>query len=334
MLCNQLRRRARRRAPVVAVVAVLAVFAAGCFSPGGPPVQRDRFGNPTARDAFAWPFASSSPWNRPIGTGAQYSAPGDPNTQSLLAATPAINAAVWSKPVVLASLGDPVRYLGWGPGAVAIHVPDSAQPAGPPGGDAHLSIVDPSRHIVDESWQTTRVFGNLASAWHTRADLRGDGLTGATASGMSAVGGLIRTWELQALDIRHALAVAMPPELMAMGPVWPAHQEDSIAASAYHGAVHMGSLLAIPQSVDVGDLGLSPQGTAIAYALQRYGGYVVDAGGTMALYAEPSAELWVRTARGDMGRIQAQLRVVTNNGPATVGGGGMPIAPYAPPFAD
>jgi hypothetical protein len=334
MKSNQLHTRARRRGSVVALVVVLALFAAGCFSPGGPPVQRDRFGNPTARDAFAWPFASSSPWNMPIGRAAQYSAPGDPAAQSLLAATPAINAAIWSKPVVLASLGDPVRLVGWGPGAVAIHVPDSAQAAGPPGGDAHLSIVDPSRHVIDESWHTTRVFGNLASGFHTRVDLRGDGLTGATASGMSAVGGLIRAWELQALDIRHALAVAMPPQLMAMGPVWPAHQQDNFAASVYHGAIHMGSLLAIPPSVDVRSLGLSPQGTAIAYALQRYGAYVTDAGGTMALYAEPSAELWVRSARADMRRIQAQLRVVNNNGPGSVGGGGSPLAAFAPPFSN
>jgi hypothetical protein len=295
-------------------------------------VQRDRAGNPVSRDAFAWPFAATSPWNTPIGTGAQYSAPGDPQTQSLVAATPAINASNWTKPVALASLGDPVRFLGWGANAVAIHVPDSAQPSGPPGGDAHLSIVDPSRHVVDESWHTTRVFGNLASGFHQRVDLRGDGLTGVTASGMSALGGLIRTWELQAHDIRHALSITMPPGLMALGPVWPAHQQDNFAASAYHGAVHMGALLAIPPSVDVRSLGLSAEGTAIAYALQRYGAYVTDAGGGMALYAEPSGELWVRSARADMRRIQAQLRVVTNNGPFTVGGGGIRFAPPAPPF--
>jgi hypothetical protein len=331
MVRNQLRTRARRRGTVLVVA--MALIAAGCFSPGGPPVQRDGAGNPTSRDAYAWPFASSSPWNTPIGTGAQYSAPGDAATQSVLAATPAINAAVWSKPVVLASPGDPIRYFGSGPDAVLIHVPDSAQPAGPPGGDAALSVVDPSRHIVDESWHTARGFaGNLSSGNHLRVDLRGDGLNGVTASGMSALGGLIRTWELQTHDIRHALAITMPSELMAMGPVWPAHLQDNWAASAYHGAVHMGSLLAIPASVDVGSLGLSAEGTTIAYALQRYGAYVVDAGGTMALDAEPSAEAWARPARADLPAIQAQLRVVTNNGPFTVGGGGAPYAPLAPPF--
>ena len=52
----------------------------------------------------------------------------------------------------------------------------------------------------------------------------------------------------------------------------------------------------------------------------------------MALVAEPSAEGWARPARADMRVIQAQLRVVTNNGPSTVGGGGARYAPLAPPF--
>jgi hypothetical protein len=34
-----------------------------------------------------------------------------------------------------------------------------------------------------------------------------------------------------------------------------------------------------------------------------------------------------------MNRLFAQLRLVTNNGPTTVGGGGAPRAPLAPPLA-
>ncbi|HZP31364.1 MAG TPA: hypothetical protein VFC99_20600, partial [Acidimicrobiia bacterium] len=66
----------------------------------------------------------------------------------------------------------------------------------------------------------------------------------------------------------------------------------------------------------------------------RYGAYVVNAAGQMNLYAEPSADPWLGSARADMRRIQAQLRVVTNNGPFSVGGGGTPLAPPAPPFYD
>ena len=149
---------------------------------------------------------------------------------------------------------------------------------------------------------------------------------------MSSTAGVIRTWELQAHDIRHVLSICMPPDFMAVGPVWPARTQDSSAAAVYHGSVHMGALMAIPPSVSIPALGLSPEGAAIATALQRYGAYVIDKGGSMALYAEPSAQNLVNSARADMRRIQAQLRVVTNNSPSSVGGGGNWLAPPAPPF--
>ncbi|HZP30901.1 MAG TPA: hypothetical protein VFC99_18275 [Acidimicrobiia bacterium] len=315
------------------LVVALALVASACFAPGGPAVHRDLAGNPTSRDAFAWPFASSSPWNTPIGTGAQYSAPGDLRTQELVNTPAGINAAIWSTPVVQASMGDPVRTL-FANDTVQLHVPASATPAGPPGGDATLAVVDPGRQLIDESWRTAWAYGNLVARFHRRVDLRGDGLQGVTAAGMSSIGGLIRTWEIQDHDIRHALQLAMPAGTLASGPVWPARAEDGFAASAYRGAVHMGSLVAIPPSVSIPSLGLSPEGTAIAYALQRYGAYVVNAAGQMNLYAEPSADPWLGSARADMRRIQAQLRVVTNNGPFSVGGGGTPLAPPAPPFYD
>jgi hypothetical protein len=36
--------------------------------------------------------------------------------------------------------------------------------------------------------------------------------------------------------------------------------------------------------------------------------------------------------RADLNKIRAQLRVVTNNGPSSVGGGGTPVVPLAPPL--
>lgn len=70
----------------------------------------------------------------------------------------------------------------------------------------------------------------------------------------------------------------------------------------------------------------------LAKALQDYGGYVVDTGGAM--YAEQSAEGNARLAemRDDLGRIMAQVQVVTNNSSSNPGGGGSPRAPFAPAF--
>jgi hypothetical protein len=53
----------------------------------------------------------------------------------------------------------------------------------------------------------------------------------------------------------------------------------------------------------------------------------------MTFYAEPSAAMdRIERIREDLPRIRRELRIVANNGPDRVGGGGRPIAPLAPPL--
>jgi hypothetical protein len=68
----------------------------------------------------------------------------------------------------------------------------------------------------------------------------------------------------------------------------------------------------------------------LARALQDYGAYIVDRAGAFAFNAEPSAESLLSSMRNDLNKIRAQLRVVTNNGPSSVGGGGTPRVSPAP----
>jgi hypothetical protein len=78
----------------------------------------------------------------------------------------------------------------------------------------------------------------------------------------------------------------------------------------------MGARLVLPESVDVDALGLSPELTTIARALQDYGGYVVDrSDGAVIFYAEQTAPSgWVGAVREDegnqLGVIRSQLEVV------------------------
>jgi hypothetical protein len=115
---------------------------------------------------------------------------------------------------------------------------------------------------------------------------------------------------------------------MKHGPVWPANSEDGNAT--YEGSIPMGSLFAIPSSVNLNSLGLSPGGLAVAKAMRDYGVYIVDASENFTLFAEPSAENLLTAARADLETLRAQLRPVTNNTPSTPGGGGTPIAAPAP----
>jgi hypothetical protein len=190
----------------------------------------------------------------------------------------------------------------------------------------------------------------------------GDGIKGAHGgSGMSSLGGTIRLGELLpgAPPIRHALKVTLRAQYLfydaeTKGCRWPAWKADSYAASGYKGTfkpLRMGSLLALPPDADIDSFGLQLAASLkIARALQDYGAYIVDDPVTSAYgiaverspkgrvvdefeksYGQPfwqSAGAW----SDDMRKLFTRLCVIDNNSPATVGGGGKPRRPLAPPF--
>ncbi len=131
-----------------------------------------------------------------------------------------------------------------------------------------------------------------------------------------------------------------------------AEQEHSILGPDI--SMRMGALLAIPASISIAGLGLETEpAKMLAWTLQNYGAYIVDDtyGTSFALTAEtgPHGSVreqfkkdwgydleqrvrhntpWVR----DMQRLVTALAVVDNNGPNSIGGGGRPRQPLAPPF--
>ena len=76
--------------------------------------------------------------------------------------------------------------------------------------------------------------------------------------------------------------------------------------------------------------GMSAAGKMIWTAMRDYGAYVVDRGATSPMVAEAAAASAVNPARGDLGKIWPQVRMVTNAGKASVGGPGKRLAPLAP----
>lgn len=90
------------------------------------------------------------------------------------------------------------------------------------------------------------------------------------------------------MGIDHAIAINMPSVRFYSGKYfqWPANAADSYANNETYGYLGddpnytMGTLLAIPRSVDIDNLGLSTlQGKNIAQAAQVYGMYIVDSSG-------------------------------------------------------
>ena len=210
-----------------------------------------------------------------------------------------------------------------------------------------------------------------SSRLHSRTvDIYGDGIWGAHGgSDLSSVGGTLRIGELRpgGPRIRHALKINLDGKanLFACGTTqkatdcyrWPAKHGDSTAFTNYGGSVYalrMGALLALPASLDLSTLGLRTQpAKELAWTLQNYGGYVVDNTGQsrwdFAVERGPAGKFvdqfyadWGihfddddRTTdwAHDMSAIFLHLAVVDNNSPTSIGGGGTPRQPLAPPIA-
>jgi hypothetical protein len=198
-------------------------------------------------------------------------------------------------------------------------------------------------------------------------DIYSDGYYGMHGgSGLSTIGGAIRNGELSpgSGPIRHVLKIAFPgkhylyfDDKNNKGYRWPARKHDTNAEGIYLGnnpEAQIGCLRAIPADVDLGSLGLETEpGRKIAWTLQNYGAYqcegvpwarcmiAVEEGsggcfpdvfkkewGYAFVTRNKSGNPWFR----DMVKIFAQLHIVANNGPNSIGGGGTPLQPLAPPF--
>jgi hypothetical protein len=203
-------------------------------------------------------------------------------------------------------------------------------------------------------------------------DLYGDGTWGAHGgSWLSAIGGTLRVGELRpgGPPPRHALKIQLDAHLYyyndgvkADSYRWPAldsdgYALDSTSALVYGGtnpALKPGSLLALPASVSIASLGLLTEpAQMLAWTLQNYGGYLVDDTAwdvhTFCTEVGPAGDFDAQFAADwgfpmasrssedpfaqDMEVVFSQLAVVDDNGPTSVGGGGTPLQPLAPPLS-
>lgn len=333
--------------------ASLGSLTGSATGPGGPAA---------GRDTFLWPFDQYSIWNLPVGTGVTYESPGSLITERFrnVTATPWVNCGDHSHPFYKATYDDPYATIIDVDHGNAVHyayIPAAAQIA--PGTDKHLHVLQPDGETIIEMWLVTRNSSTSYTSYRVEySDATGSGIgpdAGTRAYGGSAVGGLIRKWEVDPTDpdytdgvIRHALALALPNNLLkytggssgytssgygtALGYVWPATEQDWDSPYAYTGVVPMGTFFIIPKTVNLSALGLSDAGYSVAKAMQDYGGYITDrAGGTIAWFAEPSVDGtdWLDELLNapnwnapDLATIRSLMVAVTNSTASTPAGGG------------
>ncbi len=326
------------------VTAIVATILIAAILVASTPVRAQPLDIDGQRDPWLWPFASTSEWNTPLGSGARFAPADAPATRDILAGGAGIHAGEWSHPLYLARADDPVVRVfdRENERSFRVRVPPGAKPD--PKGDGHMYVVDPTKRTVLEMIGVKRAAdGRITTARAFKVDLYGTGthmtdgrFPGIRAMDASGMGGLIRAWELKAGRISHAVTFMLPYSRLKHGPVWPSAREDYWGFRDYKGNVPIGSLIAIQPSVDVTKLGLSPSGLALARALQDYGAYCDDSAGSSGIVisaegaAEGMAEL--RDMRADFPKIHPYLRLVTNNTAETLGGGGTPRRPPAPPL--
>jgi len=337
----------------------------------------------TARNPLVQPFASDSIWNMPIGTGAQY---------VVINMAAVLDNFVWTPmpqiddEYIFLDSTAPITDINYSDaawtgrnrcnatGGLLLQVPFPANYVVPNnlGNNAAVFLMPDNRTLVHAQPITRCVAGGPATSVikFSGVDIYGDGRFGSHGgSGLSALGGSIRLGEFRpGIPIRHAIKIDVdtPVVLSRCSSAsdcfrWPAFFADSGAAGSYGSqnanpvpGMKMGSLLAIPTSTNINNLGLeSVPGQMLAWTLQNYGAYIVDSTGgpgfVIAAETGPNGSMrdqfradfgmnleqrvndntpWSR----DMQRLIQALYLVNNNGPTSIGGGGTPLQPLAAPL--
>jgi len=255
------------------------------------------------RDPLKQPFASSSIWNMPIGSGAVYVPANLSSAQS--GGMPQIDdERIVFKPTAPLTA---VNYssVGWSGGnrcsatggqLVSVPMPTNYIISNDLSNSSAAFLMPDGRSIVQTQPLTRCTAGGPATSLVTfpTVDIYGDGITGSHGgSGMSAVGGSIRLGELRpgqkgpghAIKVNVYAAQALYKCTTASSCYrWPATNADGYAVGHYgtvsnnsNTAMKMGALLAIPPSVNISSMGMETEpGKQLAWTLQNYGAYIVD----------------------------------------------------------
>jgi hypothetical protein len=243
---------------------------------------------------FQRPFPVTSIWNTPVG-----STPVAANSSALmsfvLSHSPNANMTLrdWGVSVSEAHATDSTysvpctRYSNCTLGAFgAFGIPATATPD--PSADGYLAVVDPAKQREWDMWQAS----GSGSTWSASAGaaLSTDGNAVApagTASGDAAnfplLAGIIRPEEIAQGHIDHALVFGMPG-VSDLGHVCPATHNDG--SSSDPNAPMEGTRLQLDPSVNVSTLPIPSWEKTVARAMQTYGMYLRDNGGSFVVYTE------------------------------------------------
>jgi hypothetical protein len=311
----------RRRHGVAAstAVLVLCIAASGCTADRSPTAHADWHSPPVVDGAPLRAFTPDSWWNLPVPSDAPSNPRGAEILRYMSTAPEAGEGCLrlagaeggdWGQPVYWAQPGDPTYRVSVGkadppPELQDLRIPRGALPAD--NNDGSVTIFDVDRGYVvaltDAAHDADRNSWKASGATVTYLDSNGlDARTGKSSDprnrgshrGNNAAVMMARFDEVQAGHIDHVLKVASGPEVSKRS-VFPMVASDGDSTDP--AAPPQGLRFRIKPSMDLDALGLDPQARVIAQALQEYGFYIGDSGGSTALKLENTriegrGELW------------------------------------------
>jgi hypothetical protein len=243
----------------------------------------------------ARPYSKQSPLSTPIGSQARVDARSTEKMAALAAAIEDSGFVValrrWTVSVFLADPQTAYRRIpltaDWAPRRMSNPVPIPARARPDPAGDGHMVVVDAPRGCEYDFYEARRSSsGSWSAGWQTRLSIDGRGMVrgslSARASGFGLLAGLIFPGELRRGRIDHAL-VFSSPLVLAAPPVPPA--TETAGGSKDPNALPMGTRVRLSPKLDLSKLGLTRYERTVARALQVYGMFLADTGGTLTLYA-------------------------------------------------
>jgi hypothetical protein len=330
-------RRGRRRLIVILLVLVVMI---GAYLAIVRPFGRGGRGGPTGLptspavphkaplDAHGRPyrpFRDRSWWNTPL----PVNAPSDPagaTVLNYLSTAPESGHGClrlagaqqnkWGQPAYWSQRGDPVYDVQGLPAGSPTEVKHLRIPLGAKGAsnsDGTMTVYDVARGYVvlltdahyDAASDTWSASGATVTYLDSNGLLASAGPSGdprniGTHRGNNGATSYVRFDMVHAGAVRNVLKIAAGPAL-ANRWVFPMTGSDGTVTDPSVGAPPEGLRLRIKPSVDLHSLGLHPQALVIAEALQKYGAYIGDSGGTTALKledtrAEGLGQLWTVTA--------------------------------------
>ncbi|MBA2560069.1 MAG: hypothetical protein H0V07_09315 [Propionibacteriales bacterium] len=317
------------------MIAVLAVGGAAFakWNDGTPepsnPTDSGALTDPAATDSEPLrtyrAFSADSWWNSPV----PWNAPTNPAASQILdymrtapesgggcLTLAGAGDSPWGNPIYWAEPSDPTYDVkgveGVRPPELSnLRIPVSAEPAA--NNDGTMSVYDRDKGYV--ALLTNASYDRGSDEWSatgaTVTYLRSNGLSVDTGQsddernigshrGNNGATNTV-SWDMvQAGAVRHVMKVALGPEVLNRA-VFPMTGSDGDYEGTDAAVPPQGLRLRIKPSVDLESMDLNPQALVIASALQRYGFYIGDSGGTTALKlenteAEGRGRLWKVTA--------------------------------------